>query len=119
MKICLAADGDHLQSFLSSRFEEAKYFLFYETKKEILEVVPRKKWLFFLLKPVQIVTSKKPKVVITGNITPDSFDFLVASGIKVACGVFGLTIEETINKFKEREIKIRPFSAASGQGRIL
>ena len=98
MLICLPLEGKNIDSLLAVQFEEAKYFLLVDDKTKETEIVKN------LVKrdgAVYLVAAKKPKVVITGNILPASFDFLQASGVKIISGIFGQTGKEAFNNYKK------------------
>ena len=103
MLVCLPLEEKKINSLLSVQFEEAKYFFLVETESKEMEVVEN---LALGDEVVYLITAKKPKAVITGNLLPASFDFLEASGIKIDTGIFGQTGKEALENFKKG--KLRP-----------
>ena len=119
MLVCLGVEKNNLSSPLSVHFESTPYFFFVDTETNEFEVIKSKKNLLPGLEVVHLVTERRPEVVITGNILPNSLDFLLASGIKVALGVFGITGKEALNRFKQGKIKLLSKPPLTGKGRLL
>ena len=116
MLICLSGENKKLTSLLSFRFEKSKYFLFVDDTNRQMEVV------FNQTKDERaayLVAEKKPDLVITGNISANSFDFLKASGIKIISGVFGLTVKKALEKYHYGEIREAKRIPGAGKGRTL
>ena len=116
MIICFSAENKNIDSILSSRFENGKYFIFIDDQNKVMEAVPNKikdKGAAYL------VAEKRPDMVITGNIAPNSFDFLAASGIKIASGVFGISVREAFKRYAKGKIKEVKEIPGAGKGRIL
>ena len=116
MLVCLATEGKTLNSLLSTHFGRSKFFLFVDTQDNLLEVIPNKP---DGLTPAYLVAEKRPNLVITGNIEPDAFDFLKASGIKIISGVFGISAKRALEKYKKKEIKEIKHIPGAGRGRTL
>ncbi len=116
MMICISSEGDNLDSFLADRFEKAKFFLFIEKDCLHFKAVPAGKKDGRL---VFLVTQNRPDILITGNINPDNFDFLKASGIKIYSGVFGLTVREALARFKRGELEETGEASGAAKGRLL
>jgi len=66
-----------------------------------------------------LAAEKEPDLVITGNIEPDSYDFLKASGIKIASGVFGISGREAIERYLHGRLREAEEIPGAGRGRIL
>lgn len=120
MKVCIATSGKNLEELISPNFEDAAYFLFINTRSNKLKVVKNKGTVANGFTAAHLVADGQPDLVICGNIQPNSFDFLLVSGIKIISGIFGITAEEAIiryrtGKIKPVEVRIPP----SGKGRIL
>lgn len=119
MIICLAVEQDNLNSLLSTRFEKARYFIFYNSERREFDLVKNQQGFFKRGKAHLLVAEKKPELVITGNIEPDSYDFLKASGIKIASGVFGISGREAIERYLHGRLREAEEIKGAGKGRIL
>ena len=116
MIICLTSETKKINSLLSTRFEQSGYFLFIDTQNRQIETIANNVkndgaayW----------VAEKKPDIIITGNITGNSFGFLKASGIKIVSGVFGITAEEALERYQTGLIKEAGNLPGAAKGRIL
>lgn len=56
------------------------------------------------IQAAQNVASRGVKVLVTGNVGPNAFQALSATGIKIVTGAFG-TVKEVIEKYKRGELK--------------
>ncbi len=119
MVICFSTDDKNFDSLISTHFERAKYFLFFDSETREVQVVKHKRGFLGRSRAVHLVTEKRPFLVITGNIEPDSFDFLKASGIKIISGVFGITARESWQRYQLDQINIVEYIPGAGRGRIL
>lgn len=119
MIICLAIEQDNLDSLLASQFEKADYLLFYNNQTREFELIKNKKGFLGRRRTANLVAEKKPDIVITGNIEPGSFDFLQASGIKVASGIFGISVREAVERYQHGQIHETEHVPGAGRGRIL
>lgn len=118
MLICLSLEQNNLDSLLSTHFNRANYFIFYDTENREFDFVKNRRGIF-KSKAHQLVAEKEPDLVITGNIEPDSYDFLKASGIKIASGVFGITGREAIERYLHGRLREAEEIKGAGRGRIL
>ncbi|MCD6471183.1 NifB/NifX family molybdenum-iron cluster-binding protein [bacterium] len=116
MRICFPSEGSDLTSILSDRFGEAKYFIFVEDNFNKYLV---KKNLKDGISPAQLVAEERPDAIVCGNIAPDYFDFLSASGIEIYSGVFGLTIRRSLDKLKKGELEENKATGKLKRGRLL
>jgi len=119
MIICFTSEKDNLNSLLSSRFEESPYFIFFDPENEDLEILKHQQGLLNGLEAAHLVADRRPDLVITGNIGPAAFDFLKASGIKIASGIFGLSVKEALNRYQEGKIKEVKQIFGAGKGRLI
>ncbi|OIP77335.1 MAG: hypothetical protein AUK09_00075 [Parcubacteria group bacterium CG2_30_36_38] len=116
MLICLPLEGEKINSLLSVRFEEAKYFLLIDNETKELEIVEN---LASCDEAVYLATTKRPKVIITGNLLPASFDFLKASGVKIISGVFGQSGKEALENYKKGKLKPIETHQTTVKGKLL
>jgi len=110
MLICLPLEEKNINSLLAVQFEEAKYFLLVDDETKEIEAV---KNLISKDEAVYLVAVKKPKIVITGNILPASFDFLQASGVIIISGIFGQTGKEVF----DNRAKLSRFAGSTEGGK--
>lgn len=119
MLICITAEQNTLDSLLSSRFERAGYFIFLDMESRELELVKNQKNIFSHSKAHHLVAEKEPDLVITGNIEPEDYDFLKASGIKIFSGVFGASGRQALEKYRNGQLKETEKVPGAGRGRLL
>ena len=111
MKIAVSATIDNLDSMVDARFGRCPYFLIVEIDgNEIKGHESIKNQSVNAMggagiQAAQIVANKDVKVVITGNIGPNSFNVLSQTGIKILTGVGGISVKEAIKKYLKGEIK--------------
>jgi predicted Fe-Mo cluster-binding NifX family protein len=107
MKIAISATAGNLDTTLDPRFGRCPYFVILDSETMQFETIPN-----IALSAVggagiqaaQVVASKGVKVLITGNVGPNAFQALSATGIKVVTGAFG-TVREVVEKYKHGELK--------------
>ncbi|MCD6550496.1 NifB/NifX family molybdenum-iron cluster-binding protein [bacterium] len=124
MKICICTTGAGLDSPVSPVFARAPYFLFIDSKTEKFKSVPNPVSQYGRgagIAASQQVASEGAKIVISGNVGPNAFSLLKASGIEIYNGV-GLTAQEALNKYKKGELTEisqaqGPFGMGFGRGR--
>ncbi|MGC9048803.1 MAG: NifB/NifX family molybdenum-iron cluster-binding protein [Patescibacteria group bacterium] len=119
MIICLSTEQDNLDSLLSTHFEKAKYFIFFNTERREIDLIKNQGGIFRRSKAHLLVAEKRPNLVITGNIEPDSYDFLKASAIKIASGVFGISGREAVERYLHGRLREAEQIPGAGRGRIL
>jgi predicted Fe-Mo cluster-binding NifX family protein len=119
MVICLSTEQNNLDSLLGTHFERANYFIFYNTETREFESIKNQKGFFKRGKAHILVAEKKPDLIITGNIEPDSYDFLKASGVKIASGVFGISGREAVERYLHGRLREAEQIPGAGKGRIL
>lgn len=118
MLICLGIEEDNLDSLLAVQFEKANYFIFLESNHWNFDIIDNLRGFFRKNISHQIVASKNPDLLITGNIEPASYDFLKASGIKIASGIFGISAREAINRYLYGRLR-EGEHMQNGKGKIL
>ncbi len=108
MKIGICALGQDLNSLISPTFGRAPYFLIFDLDTNKLEVIPNSAFNSPRgagVASAQVVVSQKVKAVICTNFGPNSFSVLKMAGIKVYCGAVGITVKETIERYRKNELK--------------
>ncbi len=86
MKICITALGPDLKSNLDPRFGRSQYLLILNEKGKLEESIVNSGTQAFRgagVTTAQLVASKHVDVIITGNIGPNAFRVLQASGVKI------------------------------------
>jgi predicted Fe-Mo cluster-binding NifX family protein len=107
MKICVSAVANSLDVQLDPRFGRCPYFVIVDDETMQFEAVPNiasGSMGGAGIQAAQTVAGKGVKVVITGNMGPNAFQALSASGIKIMTGVFG-TVREVVEKYKRGELR--------------
>ena len=122
MKICFPSTGPDLQSKIDSRFGRCPYFLIIDSDRgELIKSIPNTGVQASRGAGVtagQIIVDEAVDAVVAGNIGPNAMMVLNQAGIKVYSGVFDLTIQQAIDKFKKGELSPSSTANASfGPGR--
>ena len=106
MKVAISATGRSLDSQIDPRFGRCPYFLIVETETMAVETVPNGAVGTAHgagIQAAQLVASMGVKAVLTGNVGPNAYSALSASGINVLIGVSG-TVAEALERFKRGEL---------------
>ena len=107
MKICVTATANNLDAQVDPRFGRCPYFVIVDSLTMEFEAVANiasGSMTGAGIRAAQTVASKGVKVLITGNVGPNAFQALSASGIKIVTGAFG-TVREVIEKYNKGELK--------------
>jgi len=107
VNICITSDGDNLDANVDPRFGRCLYFLIVNIDTMDFEALknPNINTMGGAgIQSGQLVTEKKVKAVLTGNVGPNAFQTLNASGIDVLTGVSG-KIKDVIERYKKGEFK--------------
>ncbi|OQX83945.1 MAG: hypothetical protein B6D53_01285 [Candidatus Omnitrophica bacterium 4484_49] len=108
MKICISSTGDNLDAQVDPRFGRCPYLIFYDTDSDKFESIPNSSTMAPSgagIQAAQLVVNKGAEVVITGNIGPNAFGVFSSAGISVIAGVSGMSVKDTIEKFKKGELR--------------
>ena len=111
MSICIVSVGKTLESLVSPRFGRAPYFLILNKEGKLKEVLSNQGIGAMRgagIAAGQQIVSKGVKILITGNIGPNSFDVLRQSGVEIFLVPFEVTAKEAFlmwNKGKINQIK--------------
>ena len=107
MKICVTSKGNNLKSQVDPRFGRCAYFIVIDPDSMEFETIENSNAQTMGgagIQSGQMMSGKDVKTVLTGNVGPNAFQTLQASGIDIITGVSG-TVEEAVKKFKAGEFK--------------
>ncbi|MCW8802482.1 MAG: NifB/NifX family molybdenum-iron cluster-binding protein [Candidatus Bathyarchaeota archaeon] len=107
MKICVSASSNTLDANVDPRFGRCPYFVIVDSETMESEVVSNDSTNASHgagIQAAQTVANTGATVVITGNVGPNAFKVLSATGIKVITGVSG-SIKEAVEKYKNGELQ--------------
>lgn len=105
MKICVTSQGANLDSAVDPRFGRCKYFIFVDSENLDFEAIENSNIDAMGgagIQSGQLVGKKEARVVLTGNVGPNAFETLRATGIEVITGVSG-TVKEAVSKYTKGE----------------
>jgi len=107
MKICVSASSNSMDANVDPRFGRCPYFVIVNSETMKFDIVSNDSTNAAHgagIQAAQTVVNSGAKVVITGNVGPNAFKVLSATGIKVLTGVSG-SISQAIKKFKNGELQ--------------
>jgi predicted Fe-Mo cluster-binding NifX family protein len=107
MKICITSKGKSLESQVDPRFGRCAYFIVIDPDSMEFETMENSNSQAMGgagIQSGQMISSKGVKAVLTGNVGPNAFQTLQASGIDIITGVSG-SVEEVVRKYKAGEFK--------------
>ena len=117
MKICISSSGSNKDSLVDARFGRCQYFAIYDgknfnfIKNETLQTTRGAG-----IAAAQKVTDLDCEILITGNIGPNAFNVLQATGVKVFTSVFGKTVMKALRDYQEGKL-IQTKVSTGGFGR--
>jgi predicted Fe-Mo cluster-binding NifX family protein len=108
MKIGVTAIADNLEAEIDPRFGRCRYFLIIDPETMEFEVLSNE-GLGAMggagIATAQAIAGRGVTVLITGNVGPNAFEALKASGIEMLTGVSG-TVKEAIENYKRGELQV-------------
>lgn len=108
MSICIVSLGRTLNSLISPRFGRAPYFIILNKEGKLEEVLSNQEGMGAMrgagIAAGQKIVSKGIKILITGNVGPNSFDVLTQAGVKIFLAPFDLTVEEAFLMWSEGKL---------------
>ncbi|MFA5364491.1 MAG: NifB/NifX family molybdenum-iron cluster-binding protein [Candidatus Bathyarchaeia archaeon] len=126
MKICVSASSDSLDANVDPRFGRCQYFVVVDSETMEFSAILNDSTNAAHgagIQAAQTVVNMGAKVIITGNVGPNAFNVLSASGIKLVTGVSG-SIRDAVEKYKSGKLKETSnptvgghFGMGKGQGR--
>lgn len=107
MKMCISASSGNLDANVDSRFGRCPYFVIVDSETMEFNVISNESTNAAHgagIQAAQTVANMGVKVVITGNVGPNAFNVLSATGIKIVTGASG-SIKESVEKYKKGQLK--------------
>lgn len=107
MKICVSATSGNLDAQVDSRFGRCPYFVIVDSETmEFNSIVNDSSGAAHGagIQAAQTVVNIGAKVVITGNVGPNAFNVLSATGIKIVTGASG-SVKDAVEKYKNGQLK--------------
>jgi predicted Fe-Mo cluster-binding NifX family protein len=126
MKICVSASSDSLDADVDPRFGRCQYFVIVDSETMEFSAILNDSTNAAHgagIQAAQTVTNMGAKVVLTGNVGPNAFNVLSATGIKIVTGVSG-NVRDAVEKYKSGQLQETTtptvgghFGMGRGQGR--
>jgi predicted Fe-Mo cluster-binding NifX family protein len=107
MKICVSASSDSIDSNMDPRFGRCQYFVIVDSETMEFSAISNDSTNATHgagIQAAQTVANMGVKVVITGNVGPNAFNVLSATGIKIVTGASG-SVREAVEKYKGSQLK--------------
>lgn len=107
MKICVSATSDSLDANIDSRFGRCPYFVIVDADTMEFEAVLNDSLNAAHgagIQAAQTVVNKGVDIVITGNVGPNAFNVLSATGIKVVTRASG-TVRDAVTEYKNGKLQ--------------
>ena len=107
MKICVTASSGNMDANVDPRFGRCPYFVIVDSETMEFTVVSNDSTNAAHgagIQAAQTVANMGASVVITGNVGPNAFNVLSASGIKIVTGASG-NIREAVEKYKSGQLQ--------------
>jgi predicted Fe-Mo cluster-binding NifX family protein len=107
MKICITSKGENLDSQVDPRFGRCAYFILIDPDSLAFEAIENSNAETMGgagIQSGQLMSGKGVKAVLTGNVGPNAFQTLQASGIDIITGVSG-PVKEAALKYKSGKFK--------------
>ena len=101
MKIAISTNGIDLSAQVAERFGRCNSFLIVDTETMEFEVVQNTAVSSAHgagIAAAQLVATRGVKAVLTGNVGPNAYSALSATGIQIVTGVSGV-VEDTVKRF--------------------
>ena len=107
MKACVSASSGSIEANVDSRFGRCSFFVIVNSETMEFSVVSNDSTNAAHgagIQAAQTVVNKGVELVITGNVGPNAFNVLSASGIKIVTGASG-SVKEAVEKYKNGQLK--------------
>ena len=116
MKVAVSATGENLDAQIDPRFGRCQYFIIVDVDSMKYEAVQNESAMASGgagIQAAQSVAGMGVEAVITGNVGPNAFQTLSASGIKIITGASGI-VKDAIGRYKSGELKETPSPTVGG-----
>lgn len=107
MKVVVTATGNSLDAKVDPRFGRCSYFLIVDLDTMQFEAISNEALDSMGgsgIQAAQAIANKGAEVLITGNVGPNAFQALSATGIKIITGISG-TVREAVEKYRKGEFE--------------
>ena len=107
MKICVLSSSGSLDANVDSRFGRCPYFVIVDSETMEFNAVSNESTNAAHgagIQAAQTVINMGAKVVITGNVGPNAFKVLSATGLKIVTGASG-SVREAVEKYKSGQLQ--------------
>jgi predicted Fe-Mo cluster-binding NifX family protein len=107
MKMCVSSSSGSLDAAVDSRFGRCPYFVIVDSETMEFKAVQNDSSSAAHgagIQAAQTVVNLGVKVVITGNVGPNAFNVLAATGIKIVIGASG-SVKEAVEKYKNGQLQ--------------
>ena len=107
MKVAVSATGENLDAQIDPRFGRCQYFIIVDVDSLKYEAVLNESAMASGgagIQAAQSVVGMGVEAVITGNVGPNAFQTLNASGIKIVTGANGI-VKDAVERYKKGELK--------------
>jgi predicted Fe-Mo cluster-binding NifX family protein len=107
VKMCVSATSGSLDAQVDSRFGRCPYFVIVDSETMEFNAIANDSSGAAHgagIQAAQTVVNMGVKVVITGNVGPNAFNVLSATGIKIVTGASG-SVKEAVEKYKKGQLK--------------
>ena len=107
MKICVTSVSGNLDAQVDPRFGRCPYFTIVDSETMEFNAISNDSTNAAHgagIQAAQTVANMGVKVVITGNVGPNAFNVLSATGIKIVTGASG-SVREAVEKYKSGQLE--------------
>jgi predicted Fe-Mo cluster-binding NifX family protein len=116
LKVAVSATGENLDAQIDPRFGRCQYFIIVDMDTMDYKALLNESAMSSGgagIQAAQSVAGMGVEAVITGNVGPNAFQTLSASGIEIITGASGI-VRDAIKKYKDGELKETPSPTVGG-----
>lgn len=107
VKICVTSEGKNLDALVDPRFGRCRCFIIIDPENMEFEAIENPSGVTAGgagIQSAQLIAEKGAEVILTGNVGPNAFRTLEASGVKVVTGMKGL-VKDCVERYKKGEFQ--------------